>query len=581
MSITMDRTDGFAGMERGKYTFTIVLVLSVFSAFFVYFPITNTDIWWHLTAAREMFAQKSILYFDPFSYTLNNPEWINLHWIFQLLAYVTYTFSGAGGLVFIKCITVFGMGLFLSLIFQNKRYMICTATIFTLLIYSARHLILARPLVITLVCIAIFICFFERFLSTRKLFYLFLLLPLQIIWTNSQGLFLIGPVIAGCYLLGNTLNRIVYNLTVRPSIQWDIKKILPVEFSIFFLLILCSCLLNPYGWQGFLFPFKLLGRIDPSQANIYARNISENMPFFSLTGKDIHYTYAVILATVGVLLSFLVNIRDFRWTHILLFGIFLYLAFMAKRNIILYFIVIPPIIGYNYSVSMKDEGQKGLIRTLLAKQNRTIKMGVLGTVAIILIFTLFLHARTITKFPTKSTLSPFRVPTGAVEYLKDHPVEGRMFNSIRYGGYLMWHFSPEKKVYIDGRLIIRPPGYFADYLSILDNPVLFPPVADRFGITHAILPTAIFYRSMPLVKWLYISPAWDMVFADGNSVVFVKSERNSYKAIQLDKDADVEKVRNTIAQNWMDDNYIQDEALLYFNNMVNSLNNNTKTNVER
>ena len=74
-------------IKKGKIpTVLAVMVLSLLSAYFVYFPITNTDIWWHLTTAREMLTQKSILYFDPFSYTLNNPEWINLHWIFQLIA---------------------------------------------------------------------------------------------------------------------------------------------------------------------------------------------------------------------------------------------------------------------------------------------------------------------------------------------------------------------------------------------------------------------------------------------------------------------------------------------------------------
>lgn len=572
MNASIGRINGEEGMKSNNYTLSIVVALSIVAAFFTYFPLTNTDIWWHLATAREMISRNNFLYVDPFSFTLNNPEWINLHWFFQLVAYGIYNFTGAGGLVLVKCLTIFGICLFLSLTFNNKAYMISTATIFALLIFCGRFLVLARPIVITLISIAIFICFFERFLITRKVRYILLLLPLQIIWTNSQGLFILGPVIAGCYFAGETFTNIINRKIIPPPKQSTIKEIIPFELLIFFLLIICSCLLNTYGWHGLLFPFKLLGRIDPSQANIYARNISENMPLFKLTGKDIYYVYAVIGATVIVLLSFLINIRSLRWSHILLFGIFFSLTVMAKRNIILYFTVIPPIIGYNYSVGVKDSGQKGVLRKLLVQQNRSTKIGISGAVAIILIFTIFLHGCAITKFPKKNVLSPFRVPIGAGKFLKAHPVKGRMFNSIRYGGYLMWHLYPGKKVYIDGRLIIRPPGYFAEYLSLLDDPSTFPQAANTYNITHVILPTAIFYRSMPLVKWLYWSPEWEMVFADGNSVVFVQNRANKYKELRFENSQDNVYIRNNINQIWKDDHFIMDEAHLYLSSLIEYIN---------
>jgi hypothetical protein len=43
-------------------------------------------------------------------------------------------------------------------------------------------------------------------------------------------------------------------------------------------------------------------------------------------------------------------------------------------------------------------------------------------------------------------------PQKAVEYLRHHPVPGRIFSLVRWGGYLIWSRGPEYKVFIDSRL---------------------------------------------------------------------------------------------------------------------------------
>ena len=63
----------------------------------VWFPLTNTDIWWHLASAREMLANGQVLRVDPFSSDVLGQSWVDVHWLFQLSAYGIYRIAGVFG----------------------------------------------------------------------------------------------------------------------------------------------------------------------------------------------------------------------------------------------------------------------------------------------------------------------------------------------------------------------------------------------------------------------------------------------------------------------------------------------------
>ena len=570
--ICLENTIDYRGeKKRDRYVIPVIMILSVVAAWFVYFPITDTDIWWHLAAAREMLAQKRFLYTDPFSYTLDKSEWIDLHWLYQLISFGIFRVAGTGGLVVIKCLAVSVVCILISTALPCRRYMVYASIVFALLIYKARYLVIVRPIIITMICIAAFIFLLERFYQERNRRYLVALIPLQIVWTNSQGLFSLGPVIVGSYLFGEIIQKIMQTITSKVSEKITLKKLLPIELTVIFICIVFSCLINPYGLNGFFFPLKLLQRINPSIANIYAHNISENIPLFDLTGNDTHYLYSVLLATIVALISFCINRRSLRWAHLLLLVLFFSISVMAVRNVILYFLVIPTIIGYNCCYACRHITNEKIQWIPSPRVCKVIEKFLGGALVAVLLLFVSLHATVVANYPKKSMRSPFRIPVDAVEYLKAHPVKGRVFNSIRYGGYLIWRMYPEKRVYIDGRLIIRSPRFFADYLALLDKPDTFPEVARRFGISHVLLPTAIFNLYMSLVKWLYASPDWDLVFADGGSVLFVESGMNTGEKLHFGKRDDVEQIKSRIAGKWRHDEYIRNEGLLYFNTLVKYL----------
>jgi hypothetical protein len=113
-------------------------------------------------------------------------------------------------------------------------------------------------------------------------------------------------------------------------------------------------------------------------------------------------------------------------------------------------------------------------------------------------------------------------PTGAVAYMRAHPVPSPMFNSYGFGGYLEWSSGGRDKVFIDGRgELYEMSGVFADYMHIT---LLQPGV---LSVLHGYrVQSCLFDRDQPLAVFLAALPEWKTVYTDDISVVLVRSSAN-------------------------------------------------------
>ena len=541
----------------------IIVGCAGLASFFSYFPITDGDVFWHLAAGREMIAHKHFLRVDPFSFTLQSPPWINLHWFFQLIVYGLYRLGGYTALLAFKLIVIALSVFLLSKTFPSKKYAIIAGVCSALLFYEIRYLIDVRPILITVPCMALYVYLFEYARRTGKKKMLWLCVPLQMLWTNSQGLYMIGLFIIGAYWLEGIKEG--KTRSVGGGVGGGAEK--RIFLGLVFLSCVLSCFVNPYGFTGLLLPFKLLGRINPGVGNIYSMNISENVPLFSLVGHESIYRVVVLCgaALAGALMA--LNGKKARMAHIILFIGFFSLAVSALRNVVLFVIIIIPLIGYNATYGKIDE----LSANLGKKSKLWTYSGLIIALGAVLIDDVFSQVRMLSIFPPRRGISPFCFPEKIVEELKRDPVPGEMFNDMRYGGYLIWKLYPDKKDFIDTRLIVRSPLFFAEYLKLCDAPALFSIVAQKFNITQVILPSAIFPLSLKVIKWLYRSKDWHLQYTDGSSVLFVKNEVSKSPRIDLSDTNSLRSVIADINREWEHSAFVRREAVANFIDLVKML----------
>jgi hypothetical protein len=518
------RADRGSAAAREKLAYGSLLALALaWLVACLWFPLTDTDIWWHLASAKLMWARKAFLREDPFCLASLGAPWIDLHWGFQLIAYAAWKTGGAPFLVAGKCLALAGALAFSLRPHLDRRTWPWLVPMAAFGLYHVRFFIDVRPLALTLLGLGALYAAVTAHLRGRLSAPWRVLVPVQVALVNIQGLYPLGVLLVFFLLLGEWAGRRM------PSLFFREPTVPPVPLRPLVLACLAMALAgfaSPYGLQGFGLPFSLLGRIAPVASNIFSHEIAENLPFTALLKSRPGQALPVLFLGLAVLFTFdrtrASGGRSFRVSlgHALLFFAFAGLGWMAQRNLPLAFLAGLMAAGRNLQVSRVPEGSDP--GPSLRSRSREAFAGLAMMIAIIAIYGPKVRAAWEYELPG-SLETPFRFPVAAVDFLEAHPVPGNLFNEIRYGGYLDFRLHPGKLSFVDGRMILRSPAFYRDFLTAVDDPAGFEAYRRRYGITHALLPLSEDHRFLPLAAHLLGREGWSLLFCDGASALLADS----------------------------------------------------------
>ncbi len=484
----------------------------------LWFPLTDTDIWWHLASAKLMWARKAFLREDPFCLASLGVPWTDLHWGFQIIAYAAWKTGGAHALVAGKCLALAG-ALACSLgPHLDRRSLPWLIPLAAFGLYQVRFFIDVRPLALTLLGLSVLYWSVTAHMRGRLSRPWLILIPVQVALVNIQGLYPLGALLVFSLLLGEWAGRRL------PSVFCRETAISPVALRPLAMTCLAMALagfVSPYGLQGFSLPLSLLGRIAPVASNIFSYEIAENLPFATLLKSRPGQVLPILFFCLAVLFTFDrargSGSSRFRISlgHGLLFLAFAALGWMAQRNLPLVFLAGLMAAGRNLQVSqgshrVSDAGAR----------RRDAYVGWVMLLAVILVYGPKVRAAWDYELPGAME-TPFRIPAPAVDFLEAHPIPGNLFNEIRYGGYLAFRLHPGKLSFVDGRMILRSPEFYRDFLAAADHPEGFDAYRRRYGITHALLPLSEDQRFLPLAAHLLGREGWALLYCDGASALLV------------------------------------------------------------
>lgn len=541
---------------------------ALFCGFVVWFPVTDSDIWWHCAAGREIVARGSFLFTDPFSYTAAGLPWYDLHWLFQVCMFGVCAAGGAAGLVLVKCLLFATACTIAFFSFSGRRKAFISTAVFCLFMYGIRYQVTERPALFTLVFMALFLFVLERGMAARKFRALALLVPIQVLWVNTQGLFGLGIALFGFYAAGGFIDDAIgfgQPDDGATSSQRAARRQTGLPAVVAAALVL-ACLVNPYGWKSLAFGLKLLGAIEPVPGNTYSTAIAENIPLTGLIGTpNVQYFWITILAALATVFSFVIRGRKTHSAHVLTATAFCVLAFMANRNVLLFVFVAAPITAHNLSAVFDRMAEDRSVGVKGFHISSKLTLAASGAMLLVLGAFMFSHALVLARAAGSSSLAPFRFPDKTVAYLKSHTIPGRLFNTDRFGGYLLWKLQPPVPVYIDGRFTLRGAGFLRDYCAMLDDPGRrFASVKDRYGITQASVQTALFPVYERLAAYLYRDPHWRLVVADGSEALFVADSLAPTARLDLGSVETVDSVAAGLKAMWAANPALYEESLFHF-----------------
>ena len=489
------------------------MIIAVFVILFAIFPLTDTDIWWHLACAREWVT----------TWTPVRTPIVNVHEYFQQVVGFVYGLGGAPLLVAFKAVL---WGVVFALFVRGVRHgelpknVIASpvggpatsvawwwqSLVAILLIFVFRYHFEIRPVLFSLLFLGIYWNaipwlvkkYRESRLDVKQVACAALILALQWFWCKCQGLYILGPIFA-------TLVLCVSLLESKKQGRFSAKYIVPQV--VFVLLLWAMPFLHREGLALFLYPFGLLDRLlgfTPSAA-VFASEIAENRSPFTLlvAGENIlESVLMVLLCMAGIFVS----IKRISRSVVPNGALFVtaILALVAELNFVLFLPV--------------------LLATLPNFPFHTphfTSCRLLSTVYFLLtFFILGLWARSLSAYDV-SMVAYQRVPVDAARWMQEHPHQGRLFNDDRAGGYLAF-VNPADSIYIDGRFILKTADFFERYLNYAKDPALFMHDADSLGIDRALFPLLYYARWDELMFALNQDSRWHLAYHDAYFAVFDK-----------------------------------------------------------
>ena len=235
------------------------------------YELFDPDIWWHLRAGQWIIEQGRVPLLDIFSFASSDRVWIDLHWGFQVVLALAYAGAGVAGMILLA--SAVGCAAFLIAMTARApgwpRWVAALCWLPALALMAMRFD--PRPEIFSLMYLA---CFLAVLVRVERHPTLAWCLPLvQVAWVNTHGLFVLGPIVLGCYLVERATRLAIGwgrpsdGLVRSPRALW--RHLIPVSAA-----VAIACLINPYGVRGAMFPLELFPKISDS-ANPYKAYVDE------------------------------------------------------------------------------------------------------------------------------------------------------------------------------------------------------------------------------------------------------------------------------------------------------------------
>ena len=468
------------------------------------------DMGFHLRAGQWIVQNHAFPQKDVFTFTSNQNDYQDPHWLYQVVCYLLYligSYPAIGLLHLLLILTAFGLTAYRMRLAQAPLWVCVLLLLPTLIASEIRFLY--RPEIVSWVLLILTLWVLDQRFDHRRTL-LFLLPILQLVWVNIEGLFILGWVVMGVYLFSGWFHE---RRLDRPLLQYS-------------LLSCAASLVNPYFFKGILYPIQLWAKLQGS--NIFKQYISElqspwsivqdaSAPFLPALPINTYRVFGIILLAV-IWLSF----RKRKIHELILAGAFFFLSTAAIRNVPLYFWVALPIA----SASLLDllpfhpfiQKLDGSLR-----QNKILPLMIAALV-------LLTGCRVLTRAYYVSDrrmihnglgMDPWRFPMQAADFLAHNHLDGRLFNDLSYGGWLMW--KGPAPVFIDGRLEVAGDDLFAQYRNSF-YPGQLPALLANYGVQMVLA------NHMMDTAWtaqMGALPEWRLLYFDAEDALYVRKDYRS------------------------------------------------------
>lgn len=479
-------------------------------------PISDPDFFWHIATGRWILENKALPWVDPFSYSTlpfesSREKFIlTSYWLTQVIYYSLYLFSGYWGIIALRFL------IFLLIVYflvkrshiKNISYQISLPLISLSLLVLLFTYPMDRPQVFSFLFFAALLYLLDELVAGKK--YVSYVIPsLMLLWSNMHGGFILGQVVLFIYALDEVFR------SLRSKRRLNRFLLITIFISI------VSGFINPNTYGAISETIKT-----PSVITEGITEYMSSIDFFLSFGAlhIIIYWMLLVLAIIAFIFRFK---KDSDIASLLLTTGLGYVSFTQSRYIAFFIIFAPPLIGMFISIIRL----KRLAETVL------LVTSILFSILLVFRHDLTTYMKNISSTIKGKFISSY-YPEAAVRFIKANNFKERLYNYYGWGGYLIWRFYPEKRVFVDGRQLYEDIYVLSRSINnvsvepLIGGQPYWKAILKSYNINYALIP--VFEKIgnvLPLFVELLNDDEWVPVFFTENSVVFARRIPEHYEII--------------------------------------------------
>jgi hypothetical protein len=448
----------------------LVLLVLVLAVHEIYDP----DFWLHLAAGDYMFGHHEILRQNQFSFSYRQHPWLNVYWLYQLGLSALWKTAGPAAVVAAKAVLSVALAAIVLGGFRDASRPLNGAGAVALLVgwLLLCSRLTDRPELVSFLLLAAMLAL----LRARRWWWC---VPLQALWANVQGWFVLGPVMMAAFALGE---RRAWRAAAAS---------------------VAACAVSPFGWKNFL-----LLRDFGATWRAFHNEIEElASPFHPVLWREdgtgwLLLAYGAIVATLLV-----AGRRKLSAFECLIGALGLGLAVQSVRAVPVFVLCsVGPALAAAENLSLRQRWLKPAVCALMLALAADF---VAGTGVAIR----FTGAGRRFGLGVQQT----GLPAAAARFVAESlPQEARVLNAqFHTGGYLIWAWRGQRPVFVDGRLEAYPVGFVREYFEMFEQPAKLEALVERFAVTHL------------LVVGEHKGPPgdWKRVYADETAALYERKSR--------------------------------------------------------
>jgi hypothetical protein len=474
-----------------------LLVIILFATIFSYDFRRETDIdfWWHIRTGELIATNGAIPTVDPFSYSAADRPWTAHEWLWDLAVFVV---CRHGGYVLAVILSAVVVTLTYAILYRTLRQLGANEIHAGIITLWAAALALpnlgVRPREWTHFLLAYYL---SRLLLYRegKVRHLWQLPPLMALWVNLHGAFAFGIAVLGVFVLEETAR------------WWFSGGKFPRHLFIVGLATLAAATLNPSGVSLLFYPFSY-----------YLEN--RNNPSFSTVTEfgspNFHQPINLLFAAGLLGFMFTHGTRRRSLADGLLIVVFTMQALVSVRQVSIGALVLAPLLALRLC------DQFGFARVLPPPRlpARLVKLN-WGVLALFVIAAVGYVRQPKIARGLQLGWEPNvgEMPVAGARFIEEQHLTGPLFNAQGWGGYLIYRWFPERRVFIDGRIDMYGSEIVREYTQLVTIQPEWRSVLEKYHVR-----TVLITKDSALSVLLLADGGWKRVFQGQVEDVFVRNE---------------------------------------------------------